>query len=74
MHVSIRPWTPEDVPAIVEALNDIGVTDNTASCRVLEKAGFKLEGVLRQNAVKNGMARDMRLYSLVRGDMECMQS
>lgn len=47
MHVSIRPWTPEDVPAIVEALNDIGVTDNTASCRVLEKAGFKLEGVLR---------------------------
>lgn len=43
--------------------------ENAASCRVLEKAGFKLEGVLRQNAVKNGEVRDMRLYSLVREDM-----
>ncbi|HHU06120.1 MAG TPA: GNAT family N-acetyltransferase, partial [Clostridiales bacterium] len=40
---------------------------NTASCRVLEKAGFVLEGVLRKNAVKNGEIRDMKLYSLVRG-------
>lgn len=27
---------------------------NTASCRVLEKAGFQYEGTLRQNAVKTG--------------------
>ena len=27
---------------------------NTASCRVLEKAGFQYEGTLRKNAVKNG--------------------
>jgi RimJ/RimL family protein N-acetyltransferase len=40
---------------------------NTASCRVLEKAGFVLEGVLRKNAVKNREIRDMKLYSLVRG-------
>lgn len=40
--------------------------DNTASCRVLEKAGFQLEGVLRKNAVKNGAVRDMKLYALVR--------
>jgi len=39
---------------------------NTASCRVLEKAGFTLEGVLRKNAVKNGEILDMKLYSLVR--------
>lgn len=44
--------------------------ENAASCRVLEKAGFRLEGVLRQNAVKNGRVRDMRLYSLVREDLE----
>lgn len=39
---------------------------NAASCRVLEKAGFQLEGVLRSNAVKNGRILDMKLYALVK--------
>ena len=39
---------------------------NTASCRVLEKAGFQLEGILRSNAVKNGRVQDMKMYALVR--------
>lgn len=39
---------------------------NTASCRVLEKAGFQFEGLLRKNAVKNGKVLDMRMYSLVK--------
>ncbi len=39
---------------------------NTASCRVLEKAGFQFEGLLRSNAVKNGKVLDMKMYSLVR--------
>ncbi len=39
---------------------------NTASCRVLEKAGFVYEGTLRSNAVKNGRVLDMKLYALVR--------
>lgn len=39
---------------------------NIGSCRVLEKAGFRLEGILRKNAVKNGIVRDMKLYALVR--------
>ncbi len=39
---------------------------NTASCRVLEKAGFQFEGLLRSNAVKNGKVLDMRMYSLVK--------
>lgn len=39
---------------------------NHASCRVLEKAGFQLEGVLRSNAVKKGKILDMRMYSLLR--------
>ena len=38
---------------------------NRASCRVLEKAGFQREGLLRKNAVKNGVVRDMVLYALV---------
>ena len=39
---------------------------NKASCRVLEKSGFQLEGVLRSNAVKNGRILDMKLYSRIR--------
>lgn len=39
---------------------------NAASCRVLEKAGFQLEGILRSNAVKNGVVLDMKLYALVK--------
>ena len=39
---------------------------NAASCRVLEKAGFQCEGVLRKNAVKNGKIVDMKMYSLIK--------
>lgn len=39
---------------------------NTASCRILEKAGFEYEGTLRKNAVKNGVVLDMKMYSIVR--------
>lgn len=39
---------------------------NIASCRVLEKAGFEFEGTLRQNAVKCGVAEDMKMYALLR--------
>jgi len=34
--------------------------------RVLEKAGFQLEGVLRNNAIKNGKVLDMKMYSLIK--------
>ena len=40
---------------------------NTASCRVLEKAGFQYEGTLHSNAVKNGKVLDMKMYALVKG-------
>lgn len=42
---------------------------NTASCRVLEKAGFQYEGTLRNNAVKNGAVIDMKMYSLLKTEM-----
>ena len=41
---------------------------NTASCRVLEKAGFQCEGTLRSNAIKNGRISDMKMYSLLKTD------
>ena len=39
---------------------------NQGSCRVLEKAGFQCEGVLRQNAIKNGKVLDMKLYARIK--------
>lgn len=40
----------------------------TPPARVLEKAGFQLEGVLRQNAVKDGRVQDMKMYARCRGE------
>ncbi len=37
--------------------------DNLASVRVLEKAGYALEGHLRQSAIKDGTIRDQLLYA-----------
>lgn len=42
---------------------------NVGSCRVLEKAGFVCEGILRANAVKAGQVHDMAMYALVRDEV-----
>jgi ribosomal-protein-alanine N-acetyltransferase len=39
---------------------------NVASIRVLEKAGFEREGLLRRSAIKNGVIIDQFLYAKVR--------
>ena len=39
---------------------------NVASARVLEKAGFQLEGTLRRSAIKNGVVLDQLMYAKVR--------
>ena len=39
--------------------------DNTASCRVLEKAGFTREGIMRASSVKFGESRDQALYARI---------
>lgn len=38
---------------------------NAASCRVLEKAGYLLEGRLRRSAIKNGTITDQLQYAFV---------
>jgi len=40
--------------------------DNPQSVRVLEKAGYVLEGRLRQSAIKDGRIRDQLLYAAYR--------
>lgn len=39
---------------------------NLASCRALEKAGFRLEGILKNRVCKNGWIGNARLYALTR--------
>jgi ribosomal-protein-alanine N-acetyltransferase len=40
--------------------------ENVASIRVLEKAGYVREGLLRRSAIKDGVVRDQFLYAVVR--------
>lgn len=40
--------------------------NNIASCRILEKAGFTYEGLLRNNAVKDGEVLDMKSYARIK--------
>ena len=39
--------------------------DNTQSIRVLEKAGYTREAILRASSVKHGVVRDQALYALI---------
>lgn len=39
---------------------------NPASCRVLQKAGFELEGRMRSNVIKDGQILDQFLYAKVK--------
>ncbi len=52
----------------VERLFAVPLAANTASCRVLEKAGYWLEGRMRRSAVKDGVVQVQLLYAIVRGD------
>jgi RimJ/RimL family protein N-acetyltransferase len=40
--------------------------ENIASCRVLEKAGYEREGMLRRSAIKDGRILDQYMYAAVR--------
>ena len=39
---------------------------NVGSMKVLEKAGFQLEGILRSSIYKNGKIFDSRLYARIK--------
>ncbi|MET0551674.1 MAG: GNAT family protein [Vicinamibacteria bacterium] len=41
---------------------------NRASARVLEKAGYTLEGTLRQSAIKDGRVVDQWVYAILRDE------
>ena len=43
---------------------------NTASRRVLEKAGFRLEAVLKSNIIKNDVVQDGCIYAVLNDESE----
>jgi ribosomal-protein-alanine N-acetyltransferase len=44
--------------------------DNPGSRKVLEKAGFKCEAVLKNYIVKNGVIKDSCIYSVLKEDFK----
>jgi RimJ/RimL family protein N-acetyltransferase len=54
----------KDIQRIQALINE----DNTPSKRVLEKNGFKMEGILRKLAFMIGKHTDTALYSIIRDD------
>jgi ribosomal-protein-alanine N-acetyltransferase len=51
----------------IEARCDV---ENTGSWKVMQKVGMKFEGVLRQNIILHGRARDARMYAVLREEWE----
>lgn len=52
----------------LERIYALPYAHNGASCRVLEKCGFGLEGILRKSAFKEDRFVDQRLYARIRDD------
>ncbi|MFN8239937.1 MAG: GNAT family N-acetyltransferase [Bacteroidales bacterium] len=50
----------------IERLYAETFSDNKASGRALEKAGFKLEATIKRNIYKNGVIKDSCIYSKLR--------
>ncbi len=53
----------------LERIHAYVFSSNPASARVLEKAGYHLEGRLRRSVIKRGKIFDMDLYATLRGEV-----
>ena len=62
LHAVIRYWQENRQLHRLEAFVEEG---NTASARLLEKAGFKYEGTMRDCEVKNGKYISLMIYAFV---------
>lgn len=54
----------------IERIESVTDADNVPSQRVLEKSGFRREGVLRKRCFDRGEYRDEYIYSLLREEWE----
>lgn len=55
--------------AELERLYAVPFATNAASARVLEKAGYRLEGTMRRSAIKDGRVLDQWLYAILRDEV-----
>ena len=63
---ALRAITPYAIEQFgLSRLFAVPFAHNTASCRVLEKAGYVLEARLRRSAIKDGVITDQFQYSYV---------
>ena len=74
----IRDWREDDAPGIVKYANNRKIsknlregfphpyTTNPASAKVLERAGFLLEWIMRANVFKDGKVLNQYLYARVK--------
>ena len=53
---------------LAERIEALVIQDNIGSCRVLEKAGFRLEGVLRNFNKHGGLYRNVCYYGIISED------
>jgi len=53
----------------LERLFAVPFLSNPASARVLEKAGYRLEGIMRRSAIKDGRVLDQWMYALLRDEV-----
>lgn len=76
-------WGHGYATEVVQAIIDFGmdrmhlnrieadvIDGNTASMRVLEKLGFRREGVLRERVYKQGKYHDVHLFALLRKELD----
>jgi len=52
----------------LQRVEAICLAENVASCRLLENAGFTLEGTARLAYLQNGTYKDLRRYALLRDE------
>jgi RimJ/RimL family protein N-acetyltransferase len=55
-------WAFDTLP--IHRIFAVPFAANVGSCRVLEKAGYRLEGRLRRSALKDGIVQDQVLYAM----------
>jgi len=68
---ALRLMTAHAFRANVELrrLYAVPYASNRASARVLEKAGYRCEGTLRQSALKDGRVLDQWMYAILRDEL-----
>lgn len=63
---ALIPWAFANLPLI--RLQACHFMRNPASGRVMQKAGMKLEGVLRQRVKKGDVYEDIAIYAILKGE------